>query len=127
MQIQSVATIEIPVKDIARASSWYQKHLGMNVMHQSDEDAMLNFQTDTAPSFYLVKTEDDKRLHFLNTSKGIRHGVIDVYVEDLKGFHQFLAEHGVQTTDIHILAAPDMGGFGFEDIDGNALGATNMK
>ncbi|MGX9290083.1 VOC family protein [Bacillus sp. A015] len=90
MYIQQIATIEIPVTNIRRAISWYEKLLDMTVIHHSEEAAMLTFTHGKGPSFYLVKTESEKRIYFMNSFTGVRHSMIDLFVKDLKKFHQYL-------------------------------------
>ncbi|MCY7712349.1 MULTISPECIES: hypothetical protein [Bacillus] len=53
--------------------------------------------------------------------------MIDLFVKDLKNFHQYLSEHEVTVSNIQILADTDLGGFSFEDVDGNVFGVTNIK
>ncbi|MGD7062535.1 VOC family protein [Bacillus altitudinis] len=127
LTIQQIATIEIPVTDIPRAVSWYEQILEMIVLHQSEEAAMLTFTHGEGPSFYLVKTKHEKRIYFMNSFTGVRHSMVDLFVKDLKIFHQYLSEHEVTVSDIQILADPDLGGFSFEDVDGNVFGVTNIK
>ncbi|MFP7282554.1 VOC family protein [Bacillus altitudinis] len=121
MTIQQIATIEIPVTDIPRSVSLYEQILEMIVLHQSEEAAMLTFTHGEGPSFYLVKTKQEKRIYFMNSFTGVRHSMIDLFVKDLKNFHQYLSEHEVTVSDIQILADPDLGGFSFEDVDGNVF------
>ncbi|MFB4386913.1 VOC family protein [Bacillus sp. BR_10] len=93
MTIQQITTIEIPVTNIPRAVSWYEQILEMIVLHQSEEAAMLTFTHGEGPSFYLVKTKHEKRIYFMNSFTGVRHSMIDLFVKDLKNFHQYLSEH----------------------------------
>lgn len=129
--VQSISTIEIPVSRIRDSVEWYQKYVNAGVMHESESDAMLHLldvNATGAPALYLVATASGDKLSFRNSGNGVIHGIIDFFVSDLEGFHSFLAENGVQVTDIHYFnATGGLGGFGFRDPDGNLFGATNVN
>lgn len=58
---------------------------------------------------FLVQTNDEKRLKFINISTGVVHSVINFYVGNPPAFHAFLKQHKVEVTDLQ----PKAMGFGF--------------
>ncbi|KMK76613.1 hypothetical protein AB990_09570 [Alkalihalobacillus pseudalcaliphilus] len=130
MIVPRVASIEIPVRDVAAAVEWYGQVLGMKPSFQEQGAAMLHFQNENqrdVPSFYLVKTEVEGNLSFLNTHTGIEHSVIDFYVEDLQRFHQELQQKGVQVEELNLRPDQVYGGFGFYDLNGLKFAVCNIS
>jgi len=79
------------------------------------------------PPLYLIQTESVENLSFKNTHTNIVHSVIDFYVPDLKRYHSFLKEQGLEVGTINFLPGMEgKGGFGFKDPDGNLLSACNV-
>ena len=121
-----IASVEIPVTDLARACAWYERALGF-VAEWSDADhAMLSGGADGegGPTVLLVQTKDAARLAFTCTGTGVRHGVVDVRTADLDGLHAHLAAMGARVDELAAGGnewAPR--GFGFFDCEGNRLGA----
>lgn len=127
--VPRIATIEIPVSNVQQAIDWYTKVLGVNAVYQDEHTAMLHLQGGTrigVPTLYLVQTEDTKRLDFKNSHTGITHSIIDFFIEDLERFHAFLKKEDVKVTELNFFPGTKMGGFGFEDPDGNLLSACNV-
>lgn len=129
MQAPSVrlATIEIPVRSLARAAGWYEAALGYTSEWSDDHHAMLVPRGDAAgaPKLLLVETADeDARLAFGSTHTAITHSVLDFESHDLDALHAHLTGLG---TPIDELGPPKNDwaprGFGFEDTEGNRLGA----
>lgn len=128
--VPRIATIEIPVKNVKDSVEWYHKFIGTKAVFEDAHSAMLHLQGGNrvgVPTLYLVQTEERRPLHFTNTLTGIKHSIIDFYIPDLSRFHQFLKTNGVTVTDLNFIPGMDgYGGFGFEDLDGNLLSATNV-
>ncbi|MCA1031298.1 VOC family protein [Bacillus timonensis] len=124
--VTRIATIELPVSDLETAANWYAKHLNMIVQHKSENEAMLSFNAKGVPTLFLVRTEDEKRMDFTNSRNGVTHSVVDFYTYDLKGFHEYLRESGVEVGKLNMMNEK-FGGFGFKDPDGNSLSATNVQ
>ena len=123
--VTRIATIEIPVREIETSVNWYSKTLNLVVQHKTDQDAMLSFNAKSVPTMYLVRTNAEARLSFDNTNTDITHSIIDFYTYDLEGFYETLKEAGVEVGTINTNER-GFGGFGFNDPDGNLLGATNI-
>jgi RNA polymerase sigma factor (sigma-70 family) len=128
--VPRIVSIELPVSNLKRSIGWYHDILGTEVVHESQDTALLHLQGGNhvgVPALYLVQTQDKQRLSFLNTNTEIVHSVIDFYVPDLDRFHLFLTNQGVEVTGINYIAGLDrQGGFGFKDPDGNSLSACNV-
>ncbi|AOZ90830.1 VOC family protein [Paenibacillus crassostreae] len=123
--ISRISTIEIPVSNLNESIHWYTSLLGLEVTHRDDTTAVLTFDSLGVPGIFLCETKSENRLQFLNTNNDIKHSVIDFYTNDLNGFYNFLIEQGVQVGTYNMITEFDTGGFGFEDPDGNLLGACN--
>jgi RNA polymerase sigma factor (sigma-70 family) len=127
--VPRIATIEIPVSNIQQSINWYGKKLGIKAVHQDEKTAMLHLQGGSrigVPTIYLVQTDEKVRLSFKNSNTGIDHSIIDFYIQDLERFHSLLKQEGVKVTELNFFPGSNMGGFGFEDPDGNLLSATNV-
>lgn len=127
--VPRIATIEIPVSNIKQSIDWYGKVLGIKAVHQDETAAMLHLQGASrvgVPTLYLVQTDERVPLGFKNTNTGVIHSIIDFYIQDLERFHSFLKQEGVKVTDLNFFPGSKMGGFGFEDPDGNLLSVTNV-
>ncbi len=127
--VPRIATIEIPVSNIQQSIDWYNKILGIKAVHQDETAAMLHLQGGNligVPTIYLVQTNEVTRLAFKNSNSGVIHSIIDFYMRDLERFHFFLKQEGIKVTDLNFSPNSNMGGFGFEDPDGNLLSATNV-
>jgi RNA polymerase sigma factor (sigma-70 family) len=127
--VPRIATIEIPVTNIQQSVDWYYKMLGLKAVHQDEQAAMMHLQGGSrigVPTIYLVQTDEKTRLAFKNSNTGVIHSVIDFYIQDLERFHSFLKHEGVKVTTLNLFPNSNMGGFGFEDPDGNLLSATNV-
>jgi len=122
--VTRIATVEIPVTDIERSTTWYAKTLNLAVQHKTSNEAMLSFNAKGVAGIYLVKTEEPTRLQFVNTATAVKHSVIDFYTYNLEGFHGYLKDNEVEVGELTIQNG--FGGFGFKDPDGNLLGATNI-
>lgn len=126
--VSRISGVEIPVSNLKAAVDWYGEVLGLRVVgeyHDSWKEAMLEFPNHRI-GVYLVQTDSLERLKFNNTNHGFTQSIIDFYTEDIISFHNHL-----KTLDISInretleLKPGEIGGFGFFDLDGNSLGATN--
>jgi catechol 2,3-dioxygenase-like lactoylglutathione lyase family enzyme len=128
--VPRIATIEIPVSNLKRSIEWYSIILGIKVVHESEQAAMLHLQGGNrigVPTLYLVQTSTEQRLSFLNTNTNIIHSVIDFYMPELARFHAFLKDQDIEVTEInYIPGLKGMGGFGFKDPDGNSLSVCNV-
>lgn len=123
--VTRISSIEIPVADLNTSVAWYTSMLGLAVTHQDEKTAMLTFDAIGVPGLYLVQTDSDDRLKLLNTKTWVEHSVIDFYTSDLEGFYLFLKEQGVRVGTMNVHPEYGIGGFGFEDPDGNQLSACN--
>jgi len=127
-QITKIATVEIPVSNLERSIQWYTDVLKLKLNYKGEKEAMLLFHTKGSPTIFLVETNENRRLSFLNTNTGITHSVIDFYTPDLKGFYEYLKEKSVEvgTYNADQDNPKSLGGFGFKDPDGNCLSACNI-
>lgn len=124
--VTRISSIEIPVSDLEKAVEWYKTMLGLSVTHQDEGTAMLSFDAVGVPGLFLVQTDSRDRLTLLNSNTHEEHSVIDFYTCDLEGCHHFLKEHGVRVGPIRVHPEYGVGGFGFEDPDGNRLSACKV-
>lgn len=126
--VTRIAGIEIPVANLKESIAWYEKVLGLKVIGEYEDtwkEAMLGFPNHPA-GIYLVQTDSSERLKYQNTNYGYTQSVIDFYTEDLVAFHQYLTTLGIRTNrEVINLTPGEISGFGFFDLDGNSLGATN--
>jgi catechol 2,3-dioxygenase-like lactoylglutathione lyase family enzyme len=112
-----VAGVGIPVKNLKKAIAWYTAVFGMKVLGEPQGDgeaAMLYLDGGErlgVPNFYLVETEDEQRLAFVNTYTNVTHSVIDFYSANVTLLLTELQSRGVQMN----------GTGGFFDPDGNSL------
>lgn len=117
-----LSTIELPISDLARSVSWYQRALGCHLKWSDEDHALLGFSTGL--DFLLVRTAADDRLSFRSSVTGVRHGVVDFRTSDLEDLHAHLAGAG---GDVDPLGPPSHDwaprGFAFSDPDGNRFGA----
>lgn len=128
MTINKVATIEIPVTNIQRSVYWYKEILQLHLLHHDENfgTAMLSLTSKGAPTLYLVEVEEMSPLAFYNQRTGITHSIIDFYTNDLKSYHKYLLDQGVDADPLEVKdGAP--GGFGFRDPDGNRLSVCNIN
>lgn len=119
MSVEALTTVELPVADLDRAVAWYAAHLGVAETWRGDGQALMAVGGSPHPGLFLVETGDPARLGFSRTSDGRRHSVVDFLVADLPAFHAALSGAGADVDPLK----PDAFGFGFRDVDGNALGA----
>lgn len=124
--ITHIATVEIPVSNLEQSIEWYMDMLEVNVVFKGEQAAMLSFEEKGVPTLYLVETAEVNGLSFKNTHSDIVHSVIDFYTADLHGFYNSLVGKNVWVTPLNIDPEHGFGGFGFKDLDGNLLGATNV-
>lgn len=128
--VPRIATIEIPVSNLKNSIAWYSKILGTKAVFEDDHSAMLHLQGSNqvgVPTLFLVQTDEVTPLAFNNTHTGVKHSVIDFYIQDLERFHRFLQDEKVTVTNINYFPdMPKLGGFGFEDPDGHLLSVCNV-
>ncbi|WP_409252464.1 VOC family protein [Bacillus sp. SCS-153A] len=124
--ITHIGTIEIPVSNLENAIPLYKEVLGVEVEFKGEKNAMLTFKKKGVPTIFMVETEEKDRLSFMNSNNGVEHSIIDFYTADLKGFHNWLKEKGIEVGPLNIHHDHELGGFGFKDPDGNLLSATNV-
>ncbi|MGG4036506.1 VOC family protein [Paenibacillus cisolokensis] len=116
-----VAAVEIPVKDLKKAVAWYTATFGMKVLGEPEGDweaAMLYLDGGErlgVPNVYLVATEDEQRLAFVNTYTNVTHSVIDFYSANVEPMLSGLRSRGVQMNGVS----------GFFDPEGNSLAVCN--
>ena len=119
-----LSTIEVPVTDVDAACAWYENMLSAHTTWRGENAAMLRMRTCHVQIF-LVHSDGSDRLQFRSRQGGVIHSVIDFYCPDLPGMHAWLHEHGVSTTPLSV-HDNGLGGFGFDDPDGNRFGVTNV-
>lgn len=124
--ITHIATIEIPVSDLEQAISFYVDILGVEVQFKGENTAMLTFKASGIPSIFLVETEASDRLSFSNSHNNVVHSVIDFYTPNLIELYDWLKEKKVEVGSLNMNEFNGLGGFGFQDPDGNWLGACNI-
>ncbi|MFC5404325.1 sigma-70 family RNA polymerase sigma factor [Cohnella soli] len=112
-----VAGVEIPVTDLKKAVAWYTVTFGMKVLGEPEGDweaAMLYLDGGErlgVPNFYLVETQDEQRLAFVNSYANVTHSVIDFYTANVEPMLT-----GLRTRKVKMNGAS-----GFFDPDGNSL------
>lgn len=126
-----LATVEIPVRSLARAAGWYEAALGYTSEWSDGHHAMLVPRAGGAGAvrLLLVETADEgARLAFGSTHTAITHSVLDFESGDLEALHAHLTGLG---TPVDELGPPKNDwaprGFGFEDTEGNRLGAFEYR
>lgn len=124
--IPHIATVEIPVSNLAQSIDFYTEILGVTVIFKGETQAMLSFEAKGVPTLFLVQTENQQRLSFVNSFTGVEHTIIDFYTENLAEFRQWLMERKVEVGSLNVNAENGLGGFGFKDPDGNMLSACNI-
>lgn len=115
--IKRVGTTYLPVADPGVASEWYQSKLGAVENYQDDNKAILDFAQQ---SIFLVKAPAGERNSFKDIS-GNEHFALTFEVdglEELKEFHTYLSENGVEVGEIEDRGHPG-NNFVFYDLDGN--------
>jgi predicted enzyme related to lactoylglutathione lyase len=133
--VARIDTIEIPVGDLQRAMTWYERALGLasswsDAHHALLESPRANVE-DSSPQgvrVLLVATADASRLGFDNTHNGLRHSVVDFRTDELEALHAHLVTLGGRVDDLAPPAndwAPR--GFGFSDPEGNRLAAYTYR
>lgn len=115
--------LQIPVSDIKASIVWYTKILGFKPTWEDDHGAIFRFPDGASPALYLIQTAKLTPLSFQNTTTSLENNIIDFYIPDLVGFHQFLIENDVFVSRKTIKPRD---GFGFKDPDGNYFGAFNF-
>lgn len=117
-----LATIELPVRDLARAVSWYQRALGCHLKWSDESHALLG--ASSGVDFLLVCTSEAGQLSFRSSVTGVHHGVVDFRTSDLEALHAHLRAAG---GEVEPLGPPSHDwaprGFAFSDPDGNRFGA----
>ncbi|MBW7475582.1 sigma-70 family RNA polymerase sigma factor [Paenibacillus oenotherae] len=112
-----IAGVEIPVQDLKKAVAWYTDTFGMKVLGEPEGDweaAMLYLDGGErlgVPNFYLVETQDEQRLGFVNTYTKVTHSVVDFYSANVEPMLTGLRTRKVKMN----------GTSGFFDPDGNSL------
>lgn len=112
-----VAGVELPVQNLKKAVAWYTETFGMKVLGEPEGDgeaAMLYLDGGErlgVPNFYLVETQDERRLAFVNTYTNVTHSVIDFYSAHVEPMLAGLRGHKVKMNGVS----------GFFDPDGNSL------
>ena len=128
MHISKVATLEIPVTNLQRSVYWYTEVLQLSLVHH-DEDhgtAVLSLMTSGSPTLYLVEVEEMAPISFYNKRTGVTHSMIDFYTKNLHEYHSYLTDQGVKVDALET-EAEELGGFGFQDPDGNRLSVCNIS
>jgi catechol 2,3-dioxygenase-like lactoylglutathione lyase family enzyme/predicted DNA-binding protein YlxM (UPF0122 family) len=116
-----VAGVEIPVRNLKKAVAWYTSTFGMKVLGKPEGDweaAMLYLDGGErlgVPNFYLVETQDEQRLAFVNTYTNVTHSVIDFYSTNVEPMLTGFLTRGEKMN----------GASGFFDPDGNSLAVCN--
>ena len=128
--VARIDTIEIPVAELQRAMTWYERALGLASSWSDAHHALLESpqaDADSSPQgvrVLLVATSDPSRLGFDNTHNGLRHSVVDFRTDELEALHAHLVTLGGR---VDTLAPPANDwaprGFGFSDPEGNRLAA----
>ena len=126
-----LATVEIPVRSLARAAGWYETALGYTSEWSDDHHAMLVPRDNAAGALRLLlveTTDEGARLAFRSSHTSITHSVLDFETRDLDALHAHLTGLGTPVDDLGPPKnewAPR--GFGFEDTEGNRLGAFEYR
>ncbi|OZM56353.1 glyoxalase/bleomycin resistance/dioxygenase family protein [Lottiidibacillus patelloidae] len=124
--VKRIATVEIPVSNLKSSIEWYGNMLGMKCLVELEKAAMLSFnESKGVPTVYLVETADTNSVSFTNTNNGVVHSIIDFFTPNLEGFYNFLIDNGVEVGPLNV-GPEGLGGFGFQDRDGNWISACNV-
>lgn len=114
--IEQVHYIRIPVKDLELSAQWYRDVLGLQLLNNTEELAIL--KVNEGPFLLiLVPTEDETFAHF--TIDNVQEFSIGFTSPELSKFHQHLIDNQVKVEDIK----EDNGHafFHFYDLNGNKL------
>lgn len=130
-----IDTVEIPIAELARAVSWYERALGFSCTWSDAHHALLESSgangSDSVTQgvrVLLVATADPSRIGFDNTHNGLRHSVVDFRTDELEALHAHLVTLGSAVDPLGPPAndwAPR--GFGFSDTEGNRLAAYTYR
>ena len=114
--IEQVHYIRIPVKDLKLSARWYRDVLGLQLVNNNEELAIL--KVNEGPFLLiLVPTEDETFVHFtIDNEQAFSIGFTS---RELSKFHQHLIDYQVKVEDIKV----DNGHafFHFYDPNGNKL------
>ena len=114
--IEQVHYVRIPVKDLELSAQWYRDVLGLQLLNNTEEVAIL--KVGEGPFLLiLVPTDDETFAHFTINNK--QEFSIGFTSRELSKFHQHLIDHQVKVEDIK----EDNGHFFFHfyDPNGNKL------
>ena len=114
--IEQVHYVRIPVRDLKLSAQWYRDVLGLQLLNNTEELAIL--KVGEGPFLLiLVPTDDETFAHFTINNK--QEFSIGFTSRELYKFHQHLIDHQVKVEDIK----EDHGHFFFHfyDPNGNKL------
>lgn len=116
-----IGSIFIPVTDIEKSTSWYEKYLGVKKIDSWEDGAGFYLPTGST-QLALVKVESPQPTEFIIKGNQ-KNSYYNFVVDDIEIALQHFKNNGVVTTEIE-----DFGGmkfFDFFDLDGNPFSAVN--
>lgn len=118
-----IGSVFIPVTNLKKATTWYEKNLGVKIIDYWEDGAGFYFPSSTT-QLALVQVESRQSTEF--TTKGANKSVyFNFIVHDIREAYQYLNNNGVKTTPL--MDFDGMEGFDFFDLDGNTFSVVNEK
>lgn len=118
-----IGSVFIPVTNLKKATTWYEKNLGVKIIDYWEDGAGFYFPSSTT-QLALVQVESRQSTEF--TTKGANKSVyFNFIVQDIREAYQYLNNNGVKTTPL--MDFDGMEGFDFFDLDGNTFSVVNEK
>ncbi|HKU67155.1 MAG TPA: VOC family protein [Candidatus Baltobacteraceae bacterium] len=126
-RITGMDAVTIPVADVQRAVTWYQKLLNARPSDYATETLCpLEFSSYCGPVITIVKAGGAERLRFVDEN-GRFMAAFSLACKHVRQMHERMLELGITIHEFHQDEdEDDKCSFLFEDPDGNVLALTNM-
>lgn len=116
-----IGSIFIPVTNIEKSASWYEKYLGAKKIDNWEDGAGFYLPIGST-QLALVKVETPQPTEF-NMKRNQRNSYYNFVVNDIETAHRHFKDNGVAATSID--AFGEMKFFDFFDLDGNPFSVVN--
>lgn len=117
--VKRIDTVFVPVTNLEKSESWYQKLLPLVVTFRSSDGHYIGFRFKEHHSFQTGLT-----LFKTDKVEQSKHMTFNFFTADVDGFHRFLKDNHVKVSEIH--EAEGMRFFEFYDLDGNEMDAVTF-
>lgn len=117
-----IESVFLPVRDLDRALDWYQRTLGLTLVHHWGEGAHLQV-LEGETLLTLVQQEHMEPRGMVHEAAQAPH--FNLKVSNIRRCRRWLRSHGVPVTDL--LQNPYIYCFNFWDLDGNLIGVCYEK